>query len=386
MSHPLLQASGLSRQYGMIQAVENLSLEVNRGEVLGLLGLNGAGKSSTLMMLAGVRAPDTGDVLIDGISLTRHPIAAKSKLGYLPEVAPLYPDMRVLEYLTFAAKLRKVPRRLIKSRTEDLLTELKLESYAKRTIGNLSKGYKQRVGIAQALIHHPPLVILDEPGSGLDPEQMREMRELIRALGLHRGVIFSSHLLPEITETCHRVVVLHQGRKRYEGDLGGQSAKPEVTDPLDLTLSPPIDQTLSFEGGAQTIGEVPAGGMPGGRVAFEDALPYQAHPHHQLVRFGPGIATDQIAPKLRSLGEIEQFDTTTSGLWKLTSRVEPAALLQYLISSGLPVIEFKPEQHSLETLFSSLVSSDDSSEIIPTLQNRVREKEQTPTRDPESIA
>lgn len=376
MSHPLLEAYGLSRQYGTIQAVEGLSLEVNRGEVLGLLGLNGAGKSSTLMMLAGVRAPDSGDVLIDGISLTRHPKAAKSKLGYLPEIAPLYPDMRVLEYLTFAAKLRKVPRRLIKSRTEDLLTELKLESYAKRTIGNLSKGYKQRVGIAQALIHHPPLVILDEPGSGLDPEQMREMRELIRALGRHRGVIFSSHLLPEITETCHRVVVLHQGRKRYEGALGGQPTAPETIDPLDLPLA--------YEAETQIVGEVPAGGMPGGRVAY-DGLTYQAQSHHQLVRFGPGVGADQIAPKLRSLGEIEQFDTTTSGLWKLTSRVEPAALLQYLISSGLPIIEFKPEQHSLETLFSSLVSSDDSSEIIPTLQNRVAEEKQSPHREPEPI-
>jgi ABC-2 type transport system ATP-binding protein len=212
----LLTARGISRQFGAQVAVRSLDLELRRGEVLGLLGLNGAGKSTTLQILSGVLAPHTGRVTIGGHDLVRAPLAAKRLLGFLPEIPPLYVEARVDEYLRFCAELHAVPRAQIATAVTRSLQRCGLTEVSARLIRNLSKGYQQRVGIAQAIVHEPPVLILDEPTVGLDPAQIRDVRELIRALGREHAVLLSTHLLAEAESICSRVVILHQGRMVYD--------------------------------------------------------------------------------------------------------------------------------------------------------------------------
>ena len=210
-----LSARNLTRRFGQREVIHGISLELRRGEVLGLLGHNGAGKSTTLQMLTGALLPDTGQIEICSFDLARQPEAAKARTGFLPETPPLYRDMRVDDYLTFAAKLRRVPRANI----PHALTETKrccgLQDSGKKIIGTLSKGYQQRVGIAQALIHQPDVIILDEPTVGLDPSQIRDIRALIRELGNAYSVILSTHLLGEVENICDRVEIMHHGRLIY---------------------------------------------------------------------------------------------------------------------------------------------------------------------------
>jgi ABC-2 type transport system ATP-binding protein len=195
-----------------VPALSDLSFSLSRGEVLGLLGPNGAGKSTCLQVLSGNLAPSAGRVLIDGIDLARRPLAAKARLGYLPERAPIYPEMRVDEYLAYAARLRRMPGAVIPRAVARIKARCGLESVGRRLLGRLSKGYRQRAGIAQALVHEPDLVILDEPTDGLDPVQMRETRDLIRGLAERCGVVVSSHALGEVQAVCSRVVILRDGR------------------------------------------------------------------------------------------------------------------------------------------------------------------------------
>ncbi len=216
---PLLQAENLCRKFGNFAAVDGLSLTLARGEVLGLLGLNGAGKSTTLSMLCGVLAPGSGWVRIAGKDIAQYPNETKACLGYLPDIPPLYPELRVVEYLTYAAKLHVVEYHTLANAVERALHLCQLEQVSNRIIGNLSKGYRQRVGLAQALIHKPALLILDEPSSGLDPVQMMEMRKLIRNLSSECGVILSTHILAEVTAVCDRVAILHKGKLIHEESL-----------------------------------------------------------------------------------------------------------------------------------------------------------------------
>ncbi|MCC7413462.1 MAG: ATP-binding cassette domain-containing protein [Gammaproteobacteria bacterium] len=209
---PLLTAERLSRYYGEHCAVRELSLALHRGEVLGFLGPNGAGKSTTMKMLAGVLAPNDGDVVIEGIDLTADPRAAKSRLGYLPEHPPLTRELTVDEFLDFCARLHRVPARDVRAARERVKARCGLNAVGRRLLGNLSKGFQQRVGIAQAIIHAPAVVILDEPTVGLDPIQIREIRALIRELGRDHAVILSTHILPEVQAVCERVVIIHAGR------------------------------------------------------------------------------------------------------------------------------------------------------------------------------
>lgn len=224
MLQTTLSASHLSRDFGARRAVRDISIELQRGEVLGLLGQNGAGKSTVMQMLAGTLAHSTGDIRIGGISLADDPTAAKALLGYLPDHPPLYPEMRVDDYLAFAAKLRKVADPVaaaIRAKERCGLTD-----EGRRLIGRLSKGYRQRVGIAQAIVHNPQVLILDEPGSGLDPLQLREIRKLIRELGDEYSVIFSSHTLAEVESLCDRLLILRAGECVFSGRSGELSAEP----------------------------------------------------------------------------------------------------------------------------------------------------------------
>ena len=208
----LIAVKDLHRSYGSKAAVRGVSFELNAGEVLGFLGPNGAGKSTTMQMISGALAPSTGQVLVDGFDLFDQPKAAKARLGYLPEHPPLYPELSVDEYLRFCARLRGMRGGELNDALARAKARCGLEEMGERLIGNLSKGFQQRVGLAQAIIHNPQVVILDEPTVGLDPIQIREIRRLIRELGDARGVILSTHLLPEVQAVCDRVQIMHEGR------------------------------------------------------------------------------------------------------------------------------------------------------------------------------
>ncbi|MCK5812793.1 MAG: ATP-binding cassette domain-containing protein [Cocleimonas sp.] len=208
----LIQADHLHRYYGKHHAVNNISITLCQGEVLGLLGQNGAGKSTTMQMLTGNISPNDGAIKINGISLLDQPLSAKRELGYLPETPPLYRDMRVLEYLRYCGLLHDIPKSALNNAVDKVLHRCGLETMQQRLIANLSKGYQQRVGIAQAIIHEPAVIILDEPTVGLDPIQIKEIRELIKELAKDHSVMLSTHILQEVEAVCDRVHIINKGK------------------------------------------------------------------------------------------------------------------------------------------------------------------------------
>ena len=211
MQDALVSIDGLSRWYGNHRAVHELAFEVRRGEVLGFLGPNGAGKSTTMQMITGNLAPTAGAVHVAGFDLLDQPREAKALIGYLPEQPPLYRELTVDEYLRYCARLHRVAREAVSGAVDSAKVRCGLAEVGKRLIGNLSKGFQQRVGIAQAIIHNPMVVILDEPTVGLDPIQIREIRQLIRELGSEHSVVLSTHILPEVQATCDRVQIISRG-------------------------------------------------------------------------------------------------------------------------------------------------------------------------------
>jgi len=214
-----LKALGLTRLFGPNKAVNNVSLELSKGEVLGFLGPNGAGKSTTMRMLTGNLAPTEGQVEICGINIIEEPKLAKANIGYLPEMRPLYKEFRVNEFLRIAAKLHNIPAKKINSSIDIAMEKCGLTHMSNRLIENLSNGYQQRVGIAQAIIHNPEIVILDEPTVGLDPIQIREIRKLIKEIGKEHSVILSTHILPEVEIVCDRVQIIDKGNLVFHGSI-----------------------------------------------------------------------------------------------------------------------------------------------------------------------
>ncbi len=209
---PMIRVSHLTRRYGRAVAVDDLSFEIGRGEIVGFLGPNGAGKTTTMRILCGFLAATSGDVEIAGHDVHRDPIGVRRHIGYLPERCPLYSDMRVDEFLRFRAALKGVPARQMRERVEAVKEQCGLTDVGRRIIGQLSKGYCQRVGLADALVHEPELLILDEPTIGLDPTQIRQTRDLIRSLAARHTILLSTHILPEVEAVCRRVLILDRGR------------------------------------------------------------------------------------------------------------------------------------------------------------------------------
>lgn len=205
-----IEVSGLGKNYGTQKAVDQLSFVLNKGEIVGFLGPNGAGKSTTMKMITGYLAPDAGLAKVCGIDISVDPIAAKSKIGYLPEANPLYHEMYVREYLDFIGGVHGIIDK--KKAIESVIQLTGLSPESTKKIGQLSKGYKQRVGLAAALIHDPEVLVLDEPTSGLDPNQIVEIRNVIKAQGSNKTVLFSSHILQEVTAICDRVIIIHKGK------------------------------------------------------------------------------------------------------------------------------------------------------------------------------
>ena len=213
MSLKLIDAKNLKKSFGEFTAVDNIDLNVQRGEVVGFLGPNGAGKSTTMKMLTGFLEPDSGDILINNIDLKSEPLKAKEFIGYLPEGAPSYSDMEVSEFLSFIGKMRGINNnQLLNARLDEMANQINLKEVWNKPIETLSKGFKRRVGIAQALIHDPDILILDEPTDGLDPNQKHEMRNLIKTISSNKAIVISTHILEEVEAVCSRVIIIANGK------------------------------------------------------------------------------------------------------------------------------------------------------------------------------
>ena len=207
----------LKKNYGVQKAVNDISFKIDTGEVVGFLGPNGAGKSTTMKMITCFMAPTSGDVLVEGSSILKEPESVKKLIGYLPENNPLYLDMPIVDYLRFSAEIQGVEKNLIPTRISEMIERCGLEAEKHKNINELSKGYRQRVGLAQAMIHDPQVLILDEPTTGLDPNQIVEIRKLIKDLGKEKTVILSSHILSEVEATCDRILIINKGRIVADG-------------------------------------------------------------------------------------------------------------------------------------------------------------------------
>jgi ABC-2 type transport system ATP-binding protein len=208
----VIEVQGLTKEYGHFRAVDGVSFRVEPGEILGFLGPNGAGKTTTMRILTGYMPATSGKAIVAGYDVFEQPLEAKRRIGYLPETPPLYPEMTVRQYLTFVAKIKGVPSANRKSEVETAMTRTRLEEVADKHCLKLSKGFRQRVGLAQATLNNPDVLILDEPTAGLDPKQINETRELIRGLGGTHTVVLSTHILPEVSQTCTRVVIINKGK------------------------------------------------------------------------------------------------------------------------------------------------------------------------------
>jgi ABC-2 type transport system ATP-binding protein len=251
----MIDVANLVKDYGTVVAVNGVSFQVGRGEVVGFLGPNGAGKSTTLRILSGFLGPTSGRVRIDGRDVLEEGILARRSIGYMPEATPLYPEMRVREYLRFRAELKGVPRKKRVAAVGEAMEAARVLEMEGTLIGHLSKGYRQRVGLADALVAKPPLLILDEPTAGLDPNQIREVRDLIRNLGENHTILLSTHILPEVESTCARAIVIDRGKVVAEGTIDELRAGRKGAG-ATLLVSDPMGQAAKIVEGVRGVGSV----------------------------------------------------------------------------------------------------------------------------------
>ncbi len=324
----LLEARHLTRHYGALHVVEDVSFDLARGEVLGLLGPNGAGKSTTLQMITGNLAPSRGEVRIAGVDLLDDPRHAKASLGYLPEYPPLYHDLTVSEYLLYCAHLHGLRRAVATRACARAQMRCGLKDVSLRLIGNLSKGYQQRVGIAQAILHEPAVVILDEPTVGLDPLQIREIRTLIRDLAQDHGVILSTHILPEVQEICDRVQILHRGRLVFSESLA--------------TLGQAHDAPCLIVGLHHPPGEAALRALPG-VDRIETLL---------------DIATTHPATGNQPSGDTLHATATHWRVYPASDTDPTDVLLEQAVAQGWGLFELRPERRSLEHIFLTIISAE----------------------------
>ena len=307
----LLTAQSLSRYFGEQHAVNNVNFDIHKGEVLGFLGPNGAGKSTTMKMLSGNLAPNQGEIIINGYDLLTQPKQAKAHIGYLPEQPPLYKELTVKEFLYFCAKINQIASSNVKKATDTVIERCGLTEVTHRLIGHLSKGYQQRVGIAQAIIHTPAVVILDEPTSGLDPIQIRDIRQLIRDIATEHSVILSTHILPEVQTLCDRVQIIHQGQLIFSDTIAGLGQRMHASCLLLALTAPPAIEKLQQLAGV---------------LAVESLTPTRFKLHYQ--------------PDTNPTHEL--LERAVSEHWQLT--------------------ELSPEQHSLEDVFMNIIQQESSSQ------------------------
>lgn len=312
----MIEASNLTKDYGTVVAVRDLSFAVGKGEIVGFLGPNGAGKSTTLRILSGFLGATSGRVRIAGHDIAEAPRAARRALGYMPESAPLYPELRVVEYLLFRARLKEVARAKQRAAVGGAMERAGVAHMAGTVIGHLSKGYRQRVALADALVSDPPLLILDEPTAGLDPNQIREVRSLIKALSGERTILLSTHILSEVEATCERAIVIDRGRLVAEGSIEALRARKHSR-ALSLRVRDP-----------NAAAEAALAGISG--LVLREVSSDGDAPARRTLRIGLSDETDPEAT-------IE-------------------ALVRALTAAGVGVHALVPEQASLEQVFSELTA------------------------------
>ena len=299
----LIEARGLTRRYGPTVAVDGLDLTLRKGEILGLLGPNGAGKSTAMKMLTGNLAPNAGEVRINNVSLRDEPKSAKMHLGYLPEAPPVYPELTVDEYLTYCAGLHGIVKSQRAGAVDSAKRDCGLTQVSSRLIGNLSKGYQQRVGLALAILPRPPVIVLDEPTVGLDPIQIREIRSLISALGASHSVILSSHILPEIQAICSRVMIINRGRAVYNESVSAARGGDSV---ITAFRQPPEQSVLAEIAGVSSVTALEPGRF---RLNCDDRADPREAVAQAAVKGGWGLL--ELRAQERTLEEI--FVALTSG-------------------------------------------------------------------------
>ena len=310
----MIAVEHLTKRYGNVLAVDDVSFTVNKGEILGFLGPNGAGKTTTMRVLTGYMPATEGRAVVAGYDVFDQPLEAKRCTGYLPETPPLYPDMTVREYLTFVAKIKGVPGRDRKTRVEQAMARTWVAEMAGRSCGKLSKGYRQRVGLAQALIHNPEVLILDEPTAGLDPKQIIETRRLIKELAGDHTIILSTHILPEVAQTCQRVVIINKGRV------------VAVDTPANLTSRLRGSETMFVQLDGERAGEA--------RGALERVA--------GVVRVSP----------------VESDTTTAFEVESESGRDVRRDLARAVVQGGWGLLELRPTRLSLEEIFLSLTTEE----------------------------
>lgn len=303
----MIEVQHLTKRYGRFTAVDDVSFRVERGEILGFLGPNGAGKTTTMRAITGYMPPTEGRVVVAGFDVFDQPIEAKRRTGYLPETPPLYPDMTVLEYLTFVAKIKGVPAGERKDRISSVITRAWLGDVASRHCGKLSKGYRQRVGLAQAILHNPDVLVLDEPTAGLDPKQIIETRQLIKQLAGDHTIILSTHILPEVAQTCQRVVIITKGRV--------------------VAIDTPDNLTRRLRGAETMYVQVDAGSA--------DVAP--------ALQAVPGISRVAVADRHEAATGYEIESTQGEDVRREIARV--------VVSNGWGLLELRPMRMSLEEIF-----------------------------------
>ena len=336
----MIEARDLTRRYGTTRAVDGVSFRADEGEILGLLGPNGAGKTTTLRMLTGYLPPTSGSVEVAGVDLAREPLAARRNLGYLPESVALYPEMRVEEYLAYRAKLVGLPRRRRRPALETALERCRLTEVRRQVIGTLSKGFRQRVGLAQAILHEPRVLVLDEPTVGLDPQQIVAIRELVRELGRERTLVLSTHILPEVELLCDRVLIVDRGRIVGSGTAAELAATHTGRSLVRLELEDAPGEAP--RGAAERLARVP------GVVA---AGPHPEHPGNERVLLVEGVAGEDARREL--------FRAAVEAGWTLLAMAE--------------------ERASLEEIFLRLTTRDRVAELAETeAPGESRERETSP--------
>lgn len=258
----MIQVENLSKSYGGMVAIQSLNFQIKKGEVVGFLGPNGAGKSTTMKIITGFMAPTSGKAIIGGFDVFENPIEVKKHIGYLPEVPPVYGEMIVQDYLKYVAELKGVPKAKLKVSVANAVEKTNLGSVQKRLIQNLSKGFRQRVGIAQALVSEPDILVLDEPTVGLDPKQVAEIRDLIRQLRGHHTIILSTHILPEVQATCERIIIINKGQIVAQDSLANLSGLKAGVRKVNLRIRRPSSTVLGLLGGVQGVLKIAEGLTP----------------------------------------------------------------------------------------------------------------------------
>jgi ABC-2 type transport system ATP-binding protein len=313
----MIQVTSLSKRFGPTVAVENVSFEVNRREVVGFLGPNGAGKTTTMRMLTCYMPPDGGTAKIADFDIATHSVEVRKRIGYLPESAPLYSEMGVVDYLDFIGEVRGLSPSQRKQRIQAMIEVCGLGEVIKKDIGELSKGFRQRVGLAQTLIHDPDVLILDEPTSGLDPNQIIQIRELIRDIGREKTVILSTHILQEVTATCGRVIIINRGRIVADGTPSELNNRLQGGDRLFVTVRGPqteVEGRLADVKGVRSLRAVESLGE--GRVRYEVRVGKDDNPAERIFQ----MAADQRWP----LSELRADASSLEEVFIQLTQADPA--------------------------------------------------------------